>query len=94
MQPSINTLNKREAISFKANLCRTNWLIQKDLTKLDDGFYFTLRARILHHIASLKILEATSSSCVLSPCTLMQYSRLRYIYLAAFGIIALYYIWT
>ena len=80
------TLNKREAISYKANLCRTNWLIQKDLTKIDDSLSFTLRASILHHIASLKPLEATSSSCVLSPCTLMQYARLEYTWLVAFGI--------
>jgi len=27
------TINKREAISYEAYLCRTNWLIQKDTTK-------------------------------------------------------------
>ena len=31
----------------------------------------------MHHIASLKVLETTSSSCGLSPCTITQYTRLK-----------------
>ena len=42
---------------------------------------------IFHIIASLKALEATSSSCVLSPYTKMKYTRLNAYLLMDFGII-------
>ena len=49
---------------------------------VDDSLSFTCKASILCRIASLKILEATSSSCGLSPCTTTQDTRLKWEYIS------------
>jgi hypothetical protein len=49
---------------------------------VNDSLSFTHRASILYHIASLKALEATSSSCGLLPCTMTQYTRLKWGYIS------------
>ncbi|MDQ7044131.1 MAG: hypothetical protein Q9M34_11470 [Sulfurimonas sp.] len=38
-------------------------VVSKSFNEVADDLSFTRRASILHHIASLKIIEATSSSC-------------------------------
>ena len=44
------------------------------------------RATGLYHITSLKILEATSSPCGISPCNIIQSSRLSVYFLVGIGI--------
>jgi hypothetical protein len=50
------------------------------------AYLLPVMATILYHIASLKILEATSSPCGISPCNIKQYSRLSVYFLVGIGI--------
>ena len=50
------------------------------------AYLLPVMATRLYHIASLKILEATSSPCGISPCNIIQYSRLSVYFLVGIGI--------
>jgi len=50
------------------------------------AYLLPIRATGLYHITSLKILEATSSPCGISPCNIIQYSRLSVYFLVGIGI--------
>ena len=50
------------------------------------AYLLPVRATRLYHITSLKILEATGSPCGISPCNIIQSSRLSVYFLVGIGI--------